>query len=184
MDPNKSKELLLDATGRPIIEWCLKFAPNPLCIIRKEKEDLIEYCKAQCIKYMVVDKTKEWQDSILKSMEYWRNENLLLLPDTRFSPIEAVGAIDTLLGATRQKLVFATHKVQDPHKWGIVDDFHIYEKPKGYEVPMNAWGLIGFTKSIGEELFTSLLNDKCYNIKETYSCIQLKEFKDLTRGNP
>lgn len=180
MSPNQSKELLLDPKdNRPLIEWCLDVAINPLIIVRKEKQDLIDYCSKNNIEYIIVDNTKEWPDTVLRSECFWDDRNILMLPDVRYNNKEDV--IKQITDSYKS-LTFGVHEVDDVSKWGHVCLGHTQEKPNvntsGY-----AWGVISFDREIGQELFTSYLNKTVYKYDiNDVKYVKLENFKDITRN--
>lgn len=149
MNPNESKEMILD-NGVPIIQWtldvCKKYKLNPVIITRKEKTDLIEYCKDKAT--IVIHEPKgEWMDTILSSIDHWDTWNFVMLPDTRFKNTSVINDMKIYLKSGAD-LVFAIHKVSDPEKWGIITDKFSIEKPEDRFFPEDtmAWGLFAFWK--------------------------------------
>lgn len=183
MTSNQSKEMIIDPkTQSPLIDYtlglCAVYRLNPLIITRSEKKDLIEYLKLKNIHFIINDDPGEWMDSVLSSQHHWLDNNILLLPDTRFQPISVVGAIKEKLN--NNDLAFATHKVDDVRAWGSIKDGQLTEKSSVFE-PGNAWGIIGFKKEVGLDLFFSMKErDKPIKLKN-YECVELKSFIDLTR---
>lgn len=189
MDKDKSKELLL-YKGTPLIEYALTIADNynlkPLVITRKEKTDLIEYCDKFDIETFIIEVNGEWADTVLKSQDFWEEDNILILPDTIFSHKHKT--IESIIAYLKygNSAAFALHKVEDSTKWGIVVEDKNEKYPKLIEKPKlegnehYAWGLIGFKKSYGKELFEACSKKQALELKNcgfTY----LEEFKDLTR---
>lgn len=182
MSLDKSKELL-EYKGKPLIEFSLSLAATfdltPLVITRAEKQDLIQYCKEREIETKIIEVSGEWPDTILKSQDKWTNDNILMLPDTVFDPEEET--IASLIMGLRlgNNAVFALHKVEDPSKWGVIDDYVLHEKPthltKGY-----AWGVIGFKGSYGKTIF-SHCSKKYPLILHNTGFTYMNNFKDLTR---
>lgn len=184
MRPDQSKELLpLGAGGGPLIQdilWqCEIYNLNPLVITRKEKKDLIEYCEKPNVHVHIIRPKGEWYDTVLASKRYWEEDNILILPDTRFSPATAIYDIEKSL-ELGSKAVFALHKVSDGSKWGTIKDYSLFEK---YPNSTNAWawGVIGFKKDYGEELFNSMREKKPLKLKDS-SFLILDDFQDVTRG--
>lgn len=182
MDPNKSKELLLDDTGKPIIEWCLNLFSRSqyLLIIREGKQDLIDYCIKNGLLFIVVPPTKEWPDTILQSADYWDTRNLLLLPDTRFEPSFNAKLVPYSL--MHNKLVLGIHEVDNISKWGAVKGNSLAEKPDDIS-PGEAWGFIGFKEEVGRELFSNFLAKGQWMSYNGIYKIKLDSFKDITRGS-
>lgn len=182
---NKSKELLIDpCTHEPIIKWsldlCRKHHIEPLVITRKEKTDLIDYLAQQGVKTLIIEPSGEWPNSILASEHLWKENNLLLLPDTRFSPENSLKRVEDALELSKP-VVFALHKVDDVSKWGCIEEFCYTEKPKKTSEGW-AWGLIGFQKDYGAILFNDMAIPKTSNshVEET-NFLFLDKFVDLTR---
>lgn len=188
MLPHESKEMLIDPkTNQPLIQYhldiCKKYNIAPLVITRKIKKDLIKYLIDNDIDHIALDEGgSEWQQTILLTQSLWLTYNFLFLPDTRFEPETIIKDMLTSLklGAN---YVFALHPVKDGAKWGIVQNYTLFEK-HGYfgEIPENedqnydAWGIIAFHKECGEELFkdSTKLNNASF-------CF-LNKFIDLTRN--
>lgn len=181
MDPNKSKELLPDENGKPIIEWCLNLFSRSqyLLIIREGKQDLIDYCIKNGYLFIVVEQTKEWPETVLQSADYWDSTNLLLLPDTRFEP--QLNARLVPYSLMHDDLVLGIHQVDDISKWGAVKGNSLAEKPDE-AIPGEAWGFIGFTEQSGRKLFTNFLDKgKWISYNKIYK-VKLDWFKDITRN--
>lgn len=185
MKPNESKELLLDSSGKPIIEYSLNKCKeqnwNPLIIIRAEKTDLIQYCNDRSIETLIIKPEGEWSNTVYNSKDHWENHNFLILPDTRW---EAPGSIlsnmeqDLKLGAS---ISLGLHLVDNPEKWCIINDEKLVEKPKNLPSKKYwAFGLIGFTKYIGYSLFRNLEQYKFHCLRDV-SFQYMTSFKDLTR---
>lgn len=186
MRPDQSKEMLPDANhkGKPLIQWCLDickaFNIEPLVITRKEKKDLRQYLFNAGVKFIDIKVEREWADSILKSKDHWDEQNILILPDTRFDRIRCIEDIQRGL-SLGNKAVLALHEVTDPDKWGIVKDYMMYEKPD-LTGKQWAWGLIGFTKFEGECIFTGMRDEGYFYLEHTGFTF-LNKFEDLTRGD-
>jgi dTDP-glucose pyrophosphorylase len=183
MLPNEAKELLL-IDGKYLIEYsleiCEKYKLEPIFIVRKEKQQLIEYLKGNKFDPLIVGPGQEWAQTVLKSQDLWDDKgNILLLPDTRFGPTSIINDMKKSL-EFGSEIVFAIHKVEDVSKWGFVTNACYAEKPpliaQGY-----AWGLIGFTKKAGISLFTNM-QIKSYNAHDfSTNFLFLDSFKDVTR---
>lgn len=186
LPPNQSKELLIDPkTNEPLIKWTLDLSIDPLIILRKEKEDLIQYCKDNQIEYIITEPTKEWPETILRSEDRWDNTNVLLLPDTRFgSHYLNVMKVRQALQFGCKKLVFGVHKVDDLSKWGEVSLGKTREKPQHlWKVSGYAWGVLGFSKDIGNSLFNAYLDKTPFNYEiNDVEYVDLSWFTDLTRN--
>lgn len=185
MKPTQSKEMLPDNLFgfSHIIDYSLMLCKlhnlEPLVISRKEKKDLNSYLKKQKVKVLLVDHYGEWAESVLKSKDHWAENNLLMLPDTRFTPYSIIDDMKKGL-ELGNNAVFAMHKVNDPQNWGIIDDYKLFEKPKHMIAPKMAWGLIGFRKNFGIELFHNLIEFKFQCLKHS-GFVYLNNFQDITR---
>lgn len=186
MQIHESKEMLPDRVHgyKYIIDYALYFCKinnlEPLVITRKEKTTLIDYLKEKQVKYILYQPKlkEEWYKTVLASKDQWQEENLLLLPDTRFGPLFFPKDMENSL-KLGNKAVFALHSVDNSSKWGIIKDNKLYEKPKKLEGKQWAWGLIAFKKNYGKFLFKYMKN--IIKLKET-GFIYLNSFEDITRG--
>lgn len=183
MPKNKSKELML-YRGRPIIEYTLEICSiyklKPLVITRGEKTDLIKYCDKNDIDCLEIKPEGEWADTVIKSQMFWREHNVLMLPDTVWSPISAIEQIKFNL-QMGVGLCFGMHSVDDVSKWGSINDQYLYEK-RNQTSPGYAWGVIGFTQSHGRRLFKHLANSTWPFCIDRAAYVKLDSFKDVTRG--
>lgn len=187
MEPDKSKELLIDPSrNKPLIDYSLELCKghgyDPFVITRREKTDLIDYLDENSVEYMFSTGNGEWMDSVLQTESYWGEHNLLVFPDTKFSTIEVIREMemDMKIGSLAS---IALHKVKEPNKWCIVDNYWLMEKPMiNPHSPQTYWafGLIMFHKSYGIKLFHSLSEDKYLRLENT-SFKYLDIFVDLTR---
>jgi len=188
MTENQSKEMLLDSNNKYLIEYCIKACEDnniePLFLVRKEKEDLIHYLTVNDLKMVIMEPGKEWAETVYNSSEHWQENNILILPDTRWEPQSALKQIKQHL-EFGSDVVFAIHKVEDVSKWGEVDIVAYNEKPEVMEDYKDgmAWGLIGFKQECGIKLFQNMQRkgETFYNPIWT-QFIFLDEFKDLTRN--
>lgn len=188
-----AKELLPHPkTGRPMIAETVDKAGglgSPLVITRAEKRDLIEYLAKNNIEYQVIDETREWPDTILAAKKYWLDTNLILLPDTDYSPISITSLLLNVLDFSETTVSLGVFKVDDFNNWGMIDldsdTLCIADKPSFNKNNTLAWGLIAFCYSNGDTLFQAISNsnkDKLW--KETglkYKFFKLEHFSDLTR---
>lgn len=143
--------------------------------------------------------SKEWPDSVRQSAPYWNEWNLLLLPDADYAPLITTPLLKCLMDDQSVDLYFFTFAPENPAEWGVIKcvggQFFIADKPKETRGPthqsgqISAWGLILFRKSIGQELFSTILESNqdrlwkplsipAYKIK----CVSIQSFTDLTRG--
>ncbi len=185
MLPNQSKEMLIDPkTGQPLIQYhldlCKKYQLQPLVITRKEKADLNQYLQKNNIPFMIIEPHGEWMHSVLASQGMWDEYNILLLPDTRFEPDNILQEIKNSL-ELGTRLVFGVHKVYDPNKWGIINNYFITEKPRqSLTGEQYAWGVIGFHIEHGQQLFESMKESKPYKLYNA-GFHYFDSFKDITR---
>lgn len=184
MKKNQSKELLINpSTKKPLIQYHLDIAQqymlDPLVITRKEKKDLISFCKKNKIDYQVITPEGEWSNTVLMSQNYWHEYNILALPDTVYEPHFAVWNIKKGLELGSQSVI-AFHHVDDVSKWGSISNYKLYEK-RDLEDGGYAWGLIGFKKDYGRKLFEAMAKKgEPFTLKDT-SFTYLEWFEDLTR---
>lgn len=183
MQLDQSKEMLPDSNGNPLIKYhldiCFKYGLEPLIITRAEKTDLIKYVETFC-DVLIIEPKREWPYTILKSWEKWEEDNVLLLPDTRFEPHDIINNIkrDLELGAD---ISIALHSVMDANKWCIVNDYQLHEKSNGFHGQQYAFGVIGFKKRAGIHLFSELNINKEANLYNA-SFQYLDSFVDVTRN--
>lgn len=174
--------MLLDFQNKPIIEYslnlCKTYNLEPFIITRPEKQDLINYLNTHQIKYMLYNPDgKEWNETVLACKDQWDENNLLILPDTRFKSPEVIKDMQRSLEMGNEAVI-ALHEVPDPSKWGIITpEYELLEKPAHLTGNQKAWGLISFKNTYGQELFS---NVKYIKLKNT-GFVFLEEFKDITR---
>lgn len=184
MRPDQAKELLLDDNGIPMIQWCIDLCDrhdlSPNFVVRPEKKDLVQY---------IVDRKRlsitwsypphgEWPMSVLSGI--WHKHNILILPDTRFDNAdEAIEKVKQhlFLGAST---VLGVHQVPDPQKWGIVEDYRVFEKPAAPK-SNTAWGIIGFERSRYMSGFFWDLETRKWTFLQNTSFVDLINFRDITR---
>ncbi len=193
---NESKELMIDpVTGKYLIDYsldlCYKYNIEPIVISRIEKEDLNSYLRSKEVEHIVLKKPgKEWAETVLKSQGLWAEKNILLLPDTRFTPESRFDDIKYQIDHG-SKLVLGVHEVPEmsQNKWGIVASNGIYEKPNikldQYRgLGTTAWGIIAFRKEIGYNLFSRLSENHQFLWKDDLvnpAIFRLDSFVDITR---
>lgn len=189
MAMDKSKEMLKDPgyKHQPIIQYsldlCEAFKLEPVVITREEKKDLRQYLFDKQVETLVITPEGEWNNTVLKSSPCWEENNILILPDTRFYSFKVIEDIQRglILG---NNAVMALHEVTDPPKWGIIEDYRLYEKPdKDFQILPGekfwAWGLIGFKDTYGQELFSSV---KFFKELKNVGFTFLDKFEDITRN--
>jgi hypothetical protein len=187
MKLNESKEMLPDPNGGRIIDYpinlCHRFNLDPLFIIRKEKHDLVTYTK-QYEQVKLSKPTKEWPHTVLRSQHKWREKNLLLLPDTRFKPVDSIQTALEMLDV--YDVIFGVHKVSDLTRWGYVlkvgNDCMVGEKYQDVIGEGWAWGFIAFRNSeIASNMFKVFRDRNVLTLVKNSDIIKLDSFVDLTR---
>ena len=194
-----AKELLVNpSTQRPLIDHSLSVAQNhhwnKVFITRPEKKILMDYVTnwevSQKIKtqWVIVQKTAEWPESVLKSAEFWSEKNILILPDTSWDPAgienEIVRQLDYF------DVCYGLFDVPDKQTWGTVSiqegALQLCEKPFNANSDFKAWGLIAFKKNVGKILFKSILESTMdHHVKslQLKACaIIVNSFTDHTRS--
>lgn len=180
---NESKEMLLDSFGKPIIQWsfdlCKKYNIEPLVVTRIEKSDLIEYCIKQGVDTQIIKPFGDWPDTIIQSDINWTENNLLILPDTRFNPQHVVHELISDLENGCQYSI-GVHNVVDISKWCVISDYSLIEKPNQID-PGVAMGLIAFKGEAGRGLFKTISKrDRAFKLSDC-GFHYLNEFTDITR---
>jgi bifunctional N-acetylglucosamine-1-phosphate-uridyltransferase/glucosamine-1-phosphate-acetyltransferase GlmU-like protein len=162
------------------LESCQKLSVSPLVISRKDKTELNDFLSQNNIPFTLINQSLDWQDSILQSEFLWQEENLVLLPDTYFTPLSQVQK--TLMKLKDVSLSFTYFKVSDSKNWGGIKfdskEVLIVEKKTGFNY---AWGHLAFKKEIGSKLFKHLLHDKEFKFHGLFSAQMIDTFIDLTR---
>lgn len=199
----ESKEMMLNPrTGEPLIASSLKLAKArgwPVAVLtRGEKRSLIDYLSSHWkVDVVMTGNTREWPETLARSREFWNEVNLVLLPDTEFEP---TGAIDTLHWSLTHKteavpIAFGVFDVSDSKSWGMVmtspegenSVTEICEKPLKKKSGAKAWGLFGFHRDVGAELFQALLESsfdhEWKSVPAKSKTVSLSSFRDLTRNN-
>lgn len=192
----EAKEVMISSkTGDVLIDFILKAARirdwEVHVITRIEKKSLINHLQQfSNIFIQLVEPTKEWPHTILQSEKYWNDKNILVLPDTFFSPVEILDDIAESLCC--YQIVTAVFEKRDYSTWGVVNTgkktYEVIEKPK-LTFPDNhlyrAWGILGFQKDIGVELFSAHLESTFHhqpiNIATRAKHLPIDHFEDLTR---
>lgn len=187
-----SKELILHE-NEPMIDHAIRIAKSlharALIITRKEKTNLIEHLKQfDHVDVQIIEPSKEWPHTILQSEPHWAENNLLILPDTRWSPEYVY--LKMLESLNHHKLSVGYFSPEALNTWGCFKLHSYYytlcEKPQDQlELDYKAWGLLAFHKDIGNELFNLILESTFdHQIKPThftYEAFELLNFVDLTR---
>lgn len=197
-----AKEMLMDRESqRPLIDWSIELALEsglkPLIITRQDKVSLISHIESKWrskgADVFLIEESKEWPESILKSESKWGDINLMLLPDTRFAPRSLLRDLirDCERGSDLSFAFFRTNESLET--WGVLDwsenkMLRICEKPHNLSSCENQapWGLIAFQKKIGKKLFSDLLKSnqthEWFQCEASYSLQPLTHFRDITRN--
>lgn len=181
--------------GNPLIYFILQEAIKRKwdihVITRKEKTTLIDYLSNFPKTYVqIVEPTKEWPESILESKKYWNDKNLLVLPDTYFTPLGILDDMESQICC--YEAVYGIIEKNNYETWGVVDaaskNLKLIEKPNATLIKNShrAWGMIAFQNDVGEEIFRAHLEstfdhqEKILPVKSKY--LHLEVFEDLTRS--
>lgn len=194
-----AKEMLINPkTGKKFIQFSLEQAKiigaDVVLILRKEKQELkiwvTEFCEQNDIflRVLEIQPTAEWPETVLASESYWGDYNILLLPDTDWQPLNLLKTlVDTLL-TEKLDIIYAVFKTEKLN-WGFVKAaavLQLCEKPTANLVSFSAWGIIGFTKAVGNALFKAHLDStfdhQIKSLKFKTKTIDMSEFNDRTRG--
>lgn len=192
----EAKEVMVSSkTGEALIDFILKEASvrqwEVHVITRKEKTSLIEHLKNfPNVFIQFVEPTKEWPHTILQSEKFWNEKNILVLPDTYFSPVHILDDMAETLCC--YQIVTATIERENYSTWGVVNTklktYEVIEKPQHSfprEHSYRAWGILGFQKDIGVELFVAHLESTFHhqpiNIATRAKHLPIDHFEDLTR---
>ena len=195
----QSKEMLLGPDGRPLISYALELAHTlgiqAHVISRTEKTSLKRYIYSLVdqgwdIFIQEVEPTKDWAESLLKSEPYWGFKNVLVLPDTRWSPENGLNLLIQDLQAN--DLVYATFEVGQDRAFGFVQcekgKTSIVEKPVEVVQDFSAWGIVGLSKQVGKQVFeahvASTFDHQLRQLPISGKTIKFDNFLDLTRKYP
>lgn len=190
----ESKEMLPDETGRPLIDWAIDqaFARGwPVhVILRPQKVSLIRHLKKRqeegALSLQEIRGSLECSHSLLLSRHHWRENNIVILPDTRWQP---TNALDSLAAKLQEfAAAYGTFPITAPEEWGTVSlgnqAVRIAEKCGG-PGSLTAWGLLGFRRAAGVPLLAAHLESHLRrSVQEAaIACTQvpLQSFVDLTR---
>lgn len=179
MQKYEAKEMLPDGSKRIIdysLDLCKKFKIIPLVITRPEKLEFNTYLKDLGIQTLEVSHSGEWAETVMKSKNLWHEDNILILPDTRFKPISIIQDIKLGLELGCNAMI-GLHTVRDSENWGILKDYRLIEKPKNLKGPQYAWGVLGFKQYYGRELF--IMDGSCPLRNAGY--VFMDSFRDITR---
>lgn len=198
----EAKEILINPqTGIEFIEFSLvqatKLQADVVVITRPEKKILLSWLEKRALSYpqkisiQLTGPTQEWPETVLKSQEMWGDFNWLILPDTDWTPVNAL--IDSLNEVRKKnpEVVYFTFP-SSGQSWGFIkgqnngNQIQLCEKPVELLSGFEAWGIIGFQKESGKELFTkhlqSTLDHQVKTLNVKYQLFSLQSFNDRTRG--
>jgi len=194
-----AKELLKGPNGSPLIAFGLDQARHrgwPVHVItRQEKTELIQYLQEYREQWRVeleiqmIEPSREWPDTLLKSKPYWREKNLLCLPDTVFEPHEIWDCLVT----AESEIAVAAFKVEDLSKWGVFQvlpsatGISVCEKPHdAISDDRKAWGILCWKKKAGAILLQAQLESaqdhEWKKLDFSVEFFELSSFEDVTRG--
>ncbi len=200
-----AKELLLGPDGQPLIDWWLDLSESlewpTLVIIRHAKVALQKHLQARQLRRQdcgkskltiaLIEPSKEWAETPLRAKAYWRQRNILAFPDSRFSPVGAIVALNDELA--QNSGCFATFAVDDGRQWGLINcnpaqqRLLICDKPTepSGKVGDLAFGLLGFREDMGVVLLEALLDShfdhQWREVRGKFSQVPLESYVDLTR---
>ncbi len=169
------------------LERVEKAGATPLVISRSDKGVLNSWLEEREVPHIQIEKTPEWVQSVWASRHYWGKKNLLLLPDTEFSPEKVIEDIFSDLETT--ELSLGVFSVENLSLWGGIkqegERFFIAEKLSRSQAGL-AWGLIGFQGHSGESFWQNYLaaqkTHEWTQVSQSVCLHQLEKFEDLTRG--
>lgn len=193
--PSIGKEMLIDpVTMKPVIDWplslCQKYSLKPIVITTDGKVELQQYVQAFYpeAQLVITGYNKEWPETVLKTQPYWGKKNVLVLPDTRFTPEDSINEMLERLDMGL-KIGVGLHKVPDEEHgtFGIVrykgaGEAILVEKPNNQMEDTNtAWGLLSWVGNEGAPLFKNFCNrGKEIEVDDVF-CLYLDSFIDITR---
>lgn len=187
MAPNESKEMLWDLIGAEhIIDYSLFLSIalgfEPLVISRSGKEDLNRYLEKRGVaETVIIDDGEEWYDTILKSYDHWGDNNVVLLPDTRWdNAVASLKHIKYCFEKLNSVMCLGTLEVEDATKWCVVQGDYLFEKPKS-NISSLAVGVFGFQKEVGQRMFNNFKNKESFEMPKTTQFVELENFEDITR---
>ena len=200
------KELMPSVvTGQPLIQFWLELGQKlnlPIHIItRSEKLALIEFVEQWKLNHhnwpitiQILDSLiGEWPSTVLQSKPFWHEQNILGLPDTYFAPLST---LEELVSQMKQKLIdvgilyHQLDELESPRDWGMVE-FKERNVVRWCEKPVEAWktnfawGILSFSRKVGqtllEELEASTQKHHAFEVSQSIYFTSLSLFKDLTR---
>lgn len=198
MGQPESKEMLA-ACGEtaPMIQFALDlFAGDRFQIVvptRSAKKNLIAFLQTFYPKVIIqlIEDSQEWPDTVLQTQPHWAAENILVLPDTRWKPESVV--FDLLDVLKTKSFAYSTFDAEKKMDWGVVaqNPLSICDKPPQVllQPPENfkSWGHLAFRKTVGRQIFSSILashrSRQFEMLSEVSNCesLALQSFQDLTR---
>lgn len=206
-----SKELYLRPdSNETLISGAIRWGEErhwPIVIItRRDKTVLNEYLfkNHPKVEVVIIDKSEDWQSSVLQSYESWGEHNILILPDVEFEPLSILDDIAKELNI--YDIVGACHKVNDQENWGHIwkvndNEYAVFEKPLtslnintsnlnsfkfiDYVQKSSAWGILGFRKKHGRKLLEAQWQSQreqfAVQVSGSFKLLELNKFVDLTR---
>ena len=150
----------------------------PLVVTRTDKEVLNLWLEERQIPHLQVTQTSEWVESVRLTEMFWKKRNLLLLPDTDFSPESILeDLIEYEIGA-------GVFQVEDLRLWGGIEQNRISEKLSAGG-PGLAWGVLSFSQEKGKffwDLYEKAQKTQNWvSLPVNIEMLKLNWFKDLTR---
>ncbi len=198
--PEAKEMLWAEGESFPMIQHALDLFADENCRFvvptRKKKKGLIEFLarRSQYITLQLIETSAEWPDTVLQTEPHWLENNLLVLPDTRWSPVKEVLRLTSLLGTC--DFSFSTFAAENPETWGVFRDqpWSVCDKPPGSIQKASGsidrcWGHIAFKRDCGRAIFSSILKSHSTKSFEPLppqisgGFVQLDSFCDLTRPN-
>lgn len=200
MGTPESKEMLTAPDeNAPLIQFALDLfyhCPGHIVVpTRAEKKNLISFIQTHYPQVIVqiIEPSQEWPDTVLQSKKYWMEKNILVLPDTRWAPTNAV--FQVMKSLDHSACAFSTFSVSQLESWGVfcLQPHSVCDKPPRQEMHSDAfsyfsWGHIAFHQHVGEKIFSQILRShrtrqfEQLDFEPSVSPIALDWFHDLTRG--
>ncbi len=194
------KEMLSRPDYNHMIDFALDIAARlhvaAHVITRKDKVSLAAHLerrqREQPLTFQFVEPTREWPESILVSEPHWRMRNLVVLPDSDFTPEAIAGEMIEALASAQTVWALFEASAEQCRSYGVVDT----KLNRHAEKPLDSngaqpWGVFGFRREVGRNLCANLLestltpprNDahKWFNLPKSSLYFALAHYKDLTR---
>lgn len=184
--PNESKEMLWDNQRQErIIDYSLRLCRDlelePLVLTRTGKDDLNNYLRSNKVPMYYSDYGTEWYDTILQAHEVWEDNNMVLLPDTRWdNALQSLKHIKYCFEKLNSVMALGTLEVEDARKWCVLHGDFLFEKPSSTMCSLGV-GVFAFHKEIGKRMFEAFKNKESFEIPKSTQFVELENFKDITR---